>query len=142
MGFRPAPTRTDAARMPAGPPPTITTLRMGLGLLEIGPYDHAVGCESRAGPHALAVSECDPTILTSSHETEAGTRCATEFETANSSSVQQKNRKQAVAFDRLDHFSVDCQTQRCALAGDSPHELPLMHPLLWLVWHSVPPRFY
>jgi hypothetical protein len=119
----------DAALIPAGPPPTTTTLAIGAGFLMISPDDHVTGCESRTGSDAFAVSEQDPAILASSHEAESRARRTAEFKMTDGPSGQQKHSKQAVAFDSLDGTSIDRQAQGNAVTGDGPHELPSRRPL-------------
>jgi len=75
----------------------------------IGPDGNAVGSHCGAGSHPLTVPEPNPTILTSPHETKAGTRLAAEFETPGDSTVEQEHREQAIAFHGVDRDTVDGQ---------------------------------
>jgi hypothetical protein len=113
----------------------MTTLPTSVSLLRIGPYDHAIGREGRACPHAFAVTERDPAILAGSHEAETSARFVTEFEMPDKSSVQQEHRKQAIAVDGLKRVPVDSQAQRCTMPVDGSHKLSLVRRLLWLARH-------
>jgi hypothetical protein len=75
----------------------------------IGPDGDTVGSPRGAGPHPLTIPEPNPAVLTSPHETEAGTRLTAKFEMPDSPSIQQEHGEQTVAFDGLHRSAIDSQ---------------------------------
>ena len=100
-GRRPARASASAARTPAGPAPTMTTIGSA-NAVTLDEHRHPRRDERRAGAHATPVGEPDPAVLARGHHAEAGALPVAELEAAQRRAVQQDRGDQQVAGLRLD----------------------------------------
>src|SRR4051812_34981164 len=107
IGESPAATSVAAARMPAGPAPTMTG---GLSIAAEARDDpHAIGEEGRAGPEPLAILQRDPAILAGAHQAKPGARLADELVVAHPPAIGQQRGEERVAGKRLAGHAVDAE---------------------------------
>src|SRR4051794_30055008 len=128
IGASPEATSVAAARIPAGPAPTITG---GLSSIAADLRDdpHALGNEARAGAQPLAVLERHPAILAGAHQAESGTPPVAKFRGPDAAPVGQQRGQQRVTGERLAGTAIDCKADaRPILLGEAV-ELRSCHDL-------------
>src|SRR5436305_8865936 len=103
MGVSPAATSVAAARIPAGPAPTMTGGRSAIARDQ----PHAVGDGAGACPETLAVGQRDPAILAGPHQAETGPRLAGELAVAQAPSVDQQGGQDRIAGEGFARDAID-----------------------------------
>src|SRR4051812_27714153 len=106
IGASPARASTSAARTPAGPAPTMTTVGSA-SVVSSDAHRHAGLDERRAGAHAPAVAEPQPAVLARRHHAEAGAQGGAELEAPERVAIEQDRGDEQVALLRPGRLAVD-----------------------------------